>query len=1698
MTPSAQAAPYNSGVDPITGQAVSTDTVYQSIASGTGETIVITPTTLGAGGSADFPDAIATIDNYADLDTDGNPKGAYGADANHRLNVGDPLYSGAVEGNVIFQRWGNSNLGRENDQTIERAKESKSQPITMQGVRVYAQYQKTCGPHKGFVSKVYTDVTDANGAYHINMGDEVTTGGVVGFSADPTSSGGCEKWKIWAENPDQARFRMLMSPAYGQFFPKAIVSDTTYSLQDLDIAGEIGGDDTIHHTKIAFGEHIDNQAMHLTDENGNIDALEVNDRMEGGYVHGSVGWNFSYTQGVLTWGPQILLAFDTTMDTPAPDVTVYGSYLSDYAVCKIHSDGLAYLKQTHQYQALNGGTINAQYPGTRIRYDDAWNNTWEARLQNWIKNQIAAEDANPTPVPATDNCYSYWDGSATGQRKWIAETSKTKVLINTPGANGEYTLHFRGTYGYSWETGLPGQPKAEELGLWHTLAQKPEDAGYGPDCKLNAPAEYQGHWANVAPNYTLDAIAAGDGCGETGLPVHGFAKHINGDWLFVSIEDTANAAVATPMHANWYGSLYNEVAYGNNETAGWVGTAWDDQGDSTKRMDFSMFPGSPIFYTTPYNNDTNLAMAGEVQHTVAEGLPSKYLDNVYFTIVWTDDTGKEVKRCGPQHANSGDGTLPDCPFMVPQDLDRDTQYTATLYPTDSAGRWETAIGADSFTAVPVVPPWMSKYDTYTNDSTWKNAAGQTQKGYRITPEKMGINASSGTTPIHNVTFAKWNGTSFDAPKNTVDWIEGLSVDTSTMNVVGTPTKTGRWPVQVSFERWINAAGNPVNPAGGCKLTDDPKCYTIPYSYVTYIVVTDDPVPDGTTGEEYEFDVASYLNDAIKGKDYHGEKCAGDITADACNTEAVRNDDTGAPENFTGGATWKLVAVDSIELGQDLKDAQLYIEKDPDTGESTSTIKGVPNRKVYANQLAGTCDLDPATNQPVPGSGTIDAATGAVNPATCTNGPNVTITYTVKKVDANGNDMLDNAGNVITKQHTDRVPLRITGESIAAQIGGHKALEGNRAPNAQPVWTATLNASGATSTWDDTVPSCRSGATDPTWRTGGFVNWNMATKARLGTNCPNPYGNYEIEVASNNASAVINTDGSIDVTPQTHSQGEDIVLKVWRRGEAVEQRDGQFRFTLTFDGNSTAMNTGGQDSFSVSSNSYAYNSWSDGFDAEGYFDRDPEDFQPNYNMDGKPQAEADWDGENGHASGYITVTTVKDPDDGSKGTFLFPSPTFTKAGVYHFTVTEEDLGENLVTYATKSYDLIVLVTGDDVLGYQQNMFYAPAFENLVAQCNTYGIQSHFHLNNRALFDPTKFGGTVAGNYRETLTTDQAVTPEIFDTAFSEAVRDCFGKKNGVNVLYPQFETGTLDFTNRYDTSAGSQIFEGSKTLKNDAADDPAQTVRVQEDDQFSFTLAWGAKDEQGNAYTSFGVNDAGNSFVTSETATGFGFDTAGYFADASDADSEAAKNLRAQGFNGTNQPAATPNVTAKTMTVTSYLDPADPTNKTGKFAFPRLDFKAQGVYYFTVTEAELDVNGAVSPQGVIHTDATSYPLAVYVTGNATDGYSVAKVLRPQLAANASGANATTWEAAGIAAPDSAATAVFKQLGDKGDLSFVNIFTELDLPPLPLTGGLGAYLFWIYGGVVLGAALGAVAYTARRRRQLAFAGSASSITGKGGGA
>ena len=315
-----------------------------------------------------------------------------------------------ITGQVYVQRYGNYKV---------HLNDAGFPPIPMQGVRVYAQWMEK----DGSVAPIYTTTTNASGEYAIKMKDFTTeTGKTYTFDADPNLPQG-EKWRIWADNPDKDHLTQLSNYYNGSWGPR----DYAY---DAEI-GDGVGPDRLDHVNIRYGLKPENEVMHnLKNVEENVPAFKL------GMVRGDVHWELVKAAGAQGWSSGAAFPkyyFDKGIDAAAEDVTVYASYLSDYALEKIYAEPTSTFGSSAKTVRGAGWTIDN-----------------EARLQDWIRVQMAKE----------------------GQDKWIAETASAKV-----GGDGLFNIQFKGTYGATWNN--PGTMPLIKANIdkvnnaYHKIAESP-------------------------------------------------------------------------------------------------------------------------------------------------------------------------------------------------------------------------------------------------------------------------------------------------------------------------------------------------------------------------------------------------------------------------------------------------------------------------------------------------------------------------------------------------------------------------------------------------------------------------------------------------------------------------------------------------------------------------------------------------------------------------------------------------------------------------------------------------------------------------------------------------------------------------------------------------------------------------------------------------------------------------------------------------------------------------------------------------------------------------------------------------------------------------------------------------------------------------------------------------------------------------
>ena len=642
---------------------------------------------------------------------------------------------------------------------------SKYKPL--KGIRVYAQWYEKNG--KTYVaSPVYTTTSGDDGKWGISMQPFLMPDGKVAkFDADPNLPEG-EKWRVWSDNcPQKTDFfgdgrdtacypDLAVAYTYGNasIYPQSV----TYEIQ----AGtNIGiGPNVVETAKIWYQEKPKNDFMHLKEGQegySSSEGVKITSPTPSGTVDGRVIWNNFRDTGTNWEAPGVgaWLGYDPKKgDNPAPNMVVKATYLSDYAVAKIHSDA-------PKSEKMKNAGMKADGSG-KVR-GAGWDWQKEAALQEWIKEQIQAE----------------------GAEKWYAETAWAKT-----NSDGEYAIQFRGTWGESWDKcgydskvtpdntcfqgeGEVNHDKASEYG-WHTLA----------------PTYEKGSWVNT------HVVHIGDKKNP---------KHINRDWLYVSVQDVPEGAIAVGpyMYNNFTGWGQVDMA---NQGGGWVPNSsggWDTHGttlySNQTNTNFGISANMITFDVTPYDATSNWAKPGDTAHTNTGGLPYEgaLATSGKYKIVWTTDynagtntVGEVLKECELSAADVK-GQIPDCPFTVPSDLKETTTYIAVMTKINPDGvAVSQPIGIDGFTAyVTDQPtfPWGQVGKPYPDDTDVTVIEGE---------------KATGSLPIFDSkkVDVQWNFTTADGKPLP----EGWKVETTTnkdgvvdgWKLVGTPTKAGNYDVRI--------------------------------------------------------------------------------------------------------------------------------------------------------------------------------------------------------------------------------------------------------------------------------------------------------------------------------------------------------------------------------------------------------------------------------------------------------------------------------------------------------------------------------------------------------------------------------------------------------------------------------------------------------------------------------------------------------------------------------------------------------------------------------------------------------------------------------------------------------------------------------------------------------------------------------------
>lgn len=271
----------------------------------------------------------------------------------------------------------------------------------------------------------------------------------------------------------------------------------------------------------------------------------------GGYMTGTVSWDYTSGVGGVQW------KFVADHTTPAPDVTVRASYLSDYAMKQIYSADTARLMGVSDASKIRGR---------------GWTSAQEADLQKWVKEQVAKD---PT--------------------KWIAETVTAKT-----NAEGKYILQFNGTWGTT--------RNAE-------VATDEREVGGRYDGSLHKWTEEEVNRLGTVAN------DPNEGTFNRGLVNYWNRKHINYDWMFVSTDDTDDLRVMTPYNNNFYTSMNSDWGIHSGWSGTGFGVGVTNAVTSVLKSDFVFGINNVKFEITNYDSGANTAIPGDVAETKTTGLP---------------------------------------------------------------------------------------------------------------------------------------------------------------------------------------------------------------------------------------------------------------------------------------------------------------------------------------------------------------------------------------------------------------------------------------------------------------------------------------------------------------------------------------------------------------------------------------------------------------------------------------------------------------------------------------------------------------------------------------------------------------------------------------------------------------------------------------------------------------------------------------------------------------------------------------------------------------------------------------------------------------------------------------------------------------------------------------------------------------------
>ncbi|MDY3006062.1 Rib/alpha-like domain-containing protein, partial [Anaerococcus porci] len=509
------------------------------------------------------------------------------------------------------------------------------------------------------------------------------------------------------------------------------------------------------------------------------------------------------------------IQYSTIQDAtiPAKGVNVVASYLSDYAMKRIFSPETARDLGVASEKDIRGAN---------------WTINNEKDLQDWIKDKIKKE----------------------GKDLWIAETVEA-----TTNAEGNYIIQFNGIWG----------PKSNRDAATYTR----EANKYNWGDVHTWTDEEASRLGKVADDAKDGSFA--DGAFDWN------EKHINYDFVFVSLKDTDDSSVLTPYNYNQY-AAHNDT-WGIH--SGWgTGTFKSVVYPLNKSLNegFTLRSAYINFEIVDYNSTTNLASPGTQVETKTTGLPYKNSADTQYRIAWYDENGKEITKNKLVEKSGANGTISSHPHTSDLNLSEAKTYTAKLIQVNPDGKDGNVIAVDSYTVVPNSP-----IGSVNEEYTWKAIEESNDVTYNVSGLPKGLEYKKGGV------------------------------------VSGKPEPGQAGVYDVAFE------ATKVDEAGDIKSSIHRK-----------LIVTDAPLPQGTVGTDYNQEVkitglpedGSYkyeivnveLDNTLSGLSALKEGDVFKITGkpEAINTADEDNTNVKVTSNiyeFVGGI-WKLVEenhVDNVPL-----------------------------------------------------------------------------------------------------------------------------------------------------------------------------------------------------------------------------------------------------------------------------------------------------------------------------------------------------------------------------------------------------------------------------------------------------------------------------------------------------------------------------------------------------------------------------------------------------------------------------------------------------------------------------------------------------------------------------------------------------------------------------------------------------------------